>query len=43
MKTHPAIDVAHVLRDRGYFPEKQFEEREKSSSQTLEKTVAGGN
>jgi hypothetical protein len=29
MKTHSIIDVAHLLRDRGYFPEKQFDEREK--------------
>jgi hypothetical protein len=29
MKTYAVIDVAHLLRDRGYFPEKGFDEREK--------------
>jgi hypothetical protein len=33
MKTHSAIDVAHLLRDTAYFPEKQSDEREKSSCQ----------
>jgi hypothetical protein len=29
MKTDSAIDVAHLLRDTAYFPEKQSDEREK--------------
>ena len=29
IKTHPAIDVAHLLLDGAYFPEKQSDEREK--------------
>jgi hypothetical protein len=36
MENHPAIDVAHLLRNRGYFLEKHFSEREKSSRQTSE-------
>ena len=30
MKTHSVIDVAHLLRDRESFPEKQFDESEKN-------------
>jgi hypothetical protein len=29
IKTYPAIDVAHLLRDQRHFPEKQSDEREK--------------
>jgi hypothetical protein len=29
IKTHPTVDVAHLLRGRGHFPEKQSDEREK--------------
>ena len=40
MKTRPAIDVAQVLPNRGDFPEKQFDEREKSSRQTSENRLS---
>jgi hypothetical protein len=29
IKTQPGIDVAYLLWDGAYFPEKQFDEREK--------------
>jgi hypothetical protein len=31
MKTHPVIDVAQLLRNKGHFPENQFDESEKST------------
>jgi hypothetical protein len=31
MKTHLVIDVAQLLRNRGHFPENQFDESEKST------------
>jgi hypothetical protein len=40
METHPAIGVAHLLRNRGYFLEKHFGEREKLSRQTSEQRLS---
>src|SRR6266480_5991986 len=38
MENHPAIDVAHLLRNRGYFLEKHFGERKKSGRQAFRNT-----
>jgi len=40
METRPAIDVAHLPRNRGHFLENQFHEREKSSRQTSENRIS---
>jgi hypothetical protein len=40
MKTRRAIGVAQLLRNTGHFPEKPFDEREKSSRQTSENRMS---
>ena len=39
IKPTQLFDVAHLLRDRGYFPEKQFGEREKIVLPSIEGTA----
>jgi len=42
MKTHPVIDVAQLLRNRGHSSENQFDESEKSTPINNKQHALGG-